>query len=158
MLQQTDLIGYNVIGFLSIYKLLGGVFGYQFSVWHWNSVMTGEVAFTNQILKHQIKVYHFKSSIFPSFKIWTSGKQKFIKPICSNTDVLSCIHDSGMLYTQHLVINVRARSQGTFDVEALFRQEGWGPPWGPQWVQGEALVGAQGAKPPEANGYYTFTE
>ena len=25
----------------------------------------------------------------------------------------------------------------------------WGPPKGPQWVQSNALVGAQGAKPPE---------
>ena len=33
---------------------------------------------------------------------------------------------------------------------------GLGPPWGPQWVQGEALMGAQGAKPPEANGFQAF--
>ena len=33
----------------------------------------------------------------------------------------------------------------------MFQRPGvWGPPKGPQWVQGNALVGAQGAKPPEA--------
>ena len=29
------------------------------------------------------------------------------------------------------------------------RQGAWGPPWGPQWVQGEALVGAQSPEAPE---------
>ena len=38
-----------------------------------------------------------------------------------------------------------------------FQAGGLGPPWGPQWVQGEALVGAQGAKPPKATWFYTFT-
>ena len=51
---------------------------------------------------------------------------------------------------------LQARSQGTFDVEALSGR-GLGPPWGPQWIQGEALVGVQQAKPPEANGFYTST-
>ena len=39
-----------------------------------------------------------------------------------------------------------------------FQAGGLGPPWGPQSVQGLTVVGDQGAKRPEANGFYTFTE
>ena len=56
-----------------------------------------------------------------------------------------------------IYIIIQARSQGTFEVEALSGRGVLGPPWGPQWVQGEALVGAKVAKPPEATGFNTFT-
>ncbi|XP_056009537.1 uncharacterized protein LOC125678956 [Ostrea edulis] len=36
----------------------------------------------------------------------------------------------------------------------FMKQGVWGPPQGRQWVQGKALVGVQGAKPPEAPGFY----
>ena len=38
-----------------------------------------------------------------------------------------------------------------------FQAGGLGPPCGPILVKGEALVETNGAKPPEANGFYILT-
>ena len=51
---------------------------------------------------------------------------------------------------------IQARTQGTFEVEE-FSDRGFVPLSGPQWIQGEGLMGEQESTPPEANRFIDFT-
>ena len=82
-------------------------------------------------------------SVYENLILWTIDKQTTFKHFNQ--------------YHKRKIWYIIRRVASVLSMWKHFQAGGLGPPWGPQWVQGEALVGAQRAKPPEANGFYTFT-